>query len=129
VNSKTDSRRYLPAMGPFLAGLRAAGIEDPVCEFRFCPSRKWQMDFAWPERKIALEVNGGLWSGGRHTRGSVLKDYEKLNAAHARGWRVFQCAPPPKGGRLPKRQGVHIPPYLTEPGLWGELTQALRGPA
>lgn len=73
----------------------AAGLPLPVREFRFAaPEREWEADFAWPDEKIILEVEGGAWSGGRHTRGSgYLKDMEKYNNATLRGYRLFRCTP------------------------------------
>ena len=116
-----DATRYLPWIAPFVIG---AGIPLPTYELRFREGRKWRLDVAWPEAKVALEINGGIWTGGRHTRGTVLKDYEKLNAAARDGWLVLQCAPPPK--KLPPRRGVHVPPYLTEPSLWADLITLIR---
>ncbi|BBU05363.1 hypothetical protein [Aeromonas veronii] len=46
-----------------------AGFPDPATELLFHPKRKWRFDYAWPTRMIALEVHGGIHSGGRHTRG------------------------------------------------------------
>ena len=41
---------------------------------------------------IAVEIEGGVWIGGRHTRGKgFLRDIEKYNEAAAMGWRVFRC--------------------------------------
>jgi very-short-patch-repair endonuclease len=70
------------------------GLPEPTTEHRFHPVRKWRMDFAWPEHKIALEVEGGVYSGGRHTRGAgFVKDCEKYNTAASMGWFVFRCQP------------------------------------
>lgn len=64
-------------------------------EFRFHPVRKWRFDLAWPDRMIAVEVDGGVWSGGRHTRGAgFVADCEKTNEATAMGWRVFRFPTP-----------------------------------
>jgi very-short-patch-repair endonuclease len=62
-----------------------------VREHKFCESRRWKFDFAHVESKVAVEIEGGIWTGGRHTRGSgYQKDCEKYNAAAAMGWRVFR---------------------------------------
>jgi very-short-patch-repair endonuclease len=71
------------------------GIPVPETEFKFC-ERFWRFDFAWPEHKVALEVDGGIWlkGGGRHTRGAGwLKDTEKLNTAASLGWRLLRTTP------------------------------------
>lgn len=65
-----------------------------VTEFYFHPKRRWRFDYACPELKIALEVEGGVWTGGRHTRGlGFLKDMEKYNTATTMGWRILRCTP------------------------------------
>ena len=70
------------------------GVPEPATEHRFHPKRKWRFDFAWPDVRLALEVEGGVWTGGRHTRGSgFLGDVEKYNAAAVMGWRVLRCTP------------------------------------
>jgi len=70
--------------------LRAEGYEFKQ-EFKFHPDRKWRFDFAWPEEKIAIEVEGGLFSQGRHTRGrGYIGDMQKYNAAVCLGWRVLR---------------------------------------
>ena len=71
-------------------------------ECRFHPTRKWRSDFIiadpgeinWVlgiEDSILVEIEGGVWTRGRHTRGSgFIKDCEKYNTAAAMGWRVFR---------------------------------------
>ena len=69
------------------------GIE-PVMEHKFHPDRKWRFDLSWPDKLVALEIEGGAWSGGRHTSGSgFVKDMEKYNAAVLLGWRILRCVP------------------------------------
>jgi very-short-patch-repair endonuclease len=69
-------------------------IPEPESEYKFHPTRKWRFDFAWPYKFVALEVEGGVWSQGRHTRGSgFVKDMEKYNAASSLGWRIFRFTP------------------------------------
>lgn len=70
------------------------GLPRPDREYLFHPTRKWRFDFCWPEAKVALEIDGGVWSKGRHTRGSgFIKDMEKLNEAAILGYRVIRCTP------------------------------------
>lgn len=65
-----------------------------VKEHMFHPKRKWRFDYAIPEHKIALEVEGGVWTGGRHIRAQgFLGDMEKYNTATLMGWRVFRTTP------------------------------------
>lgn len=52
--------------------------------------RNWRLDFAWPDRKLAVEIEGGVYSGGRHTRGKGFSmDAEKRNAGVLAGWRIL----------------------------------------
>jgi hypothetical protein len=83
------------AVAVYIVGqLRMAGLPDPVEEFRFAPPRRWRFDLAWPERKLAVEVEGGVWTGGRHTRpAGYLKDIEKYNEASILGWRLVRITP------------------------------------
>jgi very-short-patch-repair endonuclease len=69
------------------------GVEV-VKEYRFYPARRWRFDYAIPEHKIAIEVEGGVWTSGRHTRSKgFLGDMEKYNQATLLGWRVFRVIP------------------------------------
>lgn len=74
--------------------LRACGADLPAAhrEYRFDAVRRWRFDFAWPDARVAVEVNGGRYAfaGGRH---ASPDDYEKLRRAAALGWRVLPVAP------------------------------------
>ena len=66
----------------------------PVKEHRFHPSRMWRFDYAFPEQMVALEVEGGVYTQGRHIRPKgFLGDVEKYNAAAMAGWRVVRTTP------------------------------------
>ena len=67
---------------------------NPVEEYRFHAVRKWRFDYAYVDKKIAVEIEGGIFVIGRHTRGAgFLKDMEKYNAAGLLGWRIFRFTP------------------------------------
>ena len=68
------------------------GLPEPVAEYRFHPERRWRFDYAWPELgAVAVELEGGTWVQGRHTRGGGFeKDCIKYNAAVLLGWRVLR---------------------------------------
>ena len=55
----------------------------------FKRGRKWRCDFVWPDLRLIVEVEGGVYSQGRHTRGSgYTKDVEKYNAIVNAGWNL-----------------------------------------
>lgn len=73
--------------------IRAYKLPPPEREYRLALDRKWRLDFAWPEQKVALEVEGGIWTQGRHSRGAgMTEDMSKYNRAIVLGWRVFRVA-------------------------------------
>ncbi len=60
-------------------------------EYRFDTKRRWRFDRAYPDNLIAIELDGGTFNQGRHTRGmGYSADCEKLNTAILAGWRVFR---------------------------------------
>lgn len=65
-----------------------AGIRKRVKEAGL---HDWKFDFAYPQYRLAIEVEGGTWSGGRHVRGAGYKsDCQKYNAAQLHGWIVLR---------------------------------------
>lgn len=98
--------RSIVALNPGLKRLRTplpfdataffveAGLPEPVREFRFHAVRRWRFDYCFPVHRVALEVQGGIFVNGRHSRGAaLLKEWEKLNTAAGMGWRVLFCQP------------------------------------
>lgn len=80
---------------------RERGLPEPIPEYRFHATRRWRFDFAWPLFLVAVEVEGGIWTQGRHTRGpGVLADMEKYNAAAIIGWRILRYSPQTLGNAL-----------------------------
>lgn len=71
--------------------IRGLKLPLPEREYRFCRGRRWRFDFAWPELKLALEIEGGTYSGGRHVRGDGFEaDCKKYNTAELLGWTVLR---------------------------------------
>ena len=70
---------------------RVNGLE-PEREFIFS-KRRYRFDFAFPEQKLAVEIEGGIWVNGRHNRASSIEaDFEKYALAAILGWRVIRVS-------------------------------------
>lgn len=68
--------------------------QECFAEYKFHDTRKWRFDFAIPDKKIAIEVEGGIWVQGRHNRASgFIKDMEKYNTAASMGWLLIRATP------------------------------------
>ena len=92
ANQAKKSKQVDELHGKVLAQL--VGFPDPATELLFHPKRKWRFDYAWEEQKLALEVHGGIHSGGRHTRGrGFVEDRAKMNEATLLGWTVLEVTP------------------------------------
>ena len=64
---------------------------EVVKEHMFHYTRQWRFDYAIPELKVAIEIDGGVWECGRHNRPQgYINDMEKLNNAAALGWLVLR---------------------------------------
>ena len=65
-----------------------------VREYRFHVERKYRFDFAWVDRKVAVEIDGGIFNGGAHSNPmNILRDMQKGNLATMEGWRVLHYTP------------------------------------
>lgn len=83
----------MKALPVFPAWCRTHGLPSPVAEHRFHPTRKWRLDWAFVEQKVAVEQHGSVWVQGRHTRGGgFLDDRVKMAEAQVLGWKVFEVA-------------------------------------
>lgn len=64
-----------------------------VREHRFDATRRWRFDFAHLPTRVAIELEGGIWSNGAHNRGQHFKsDCDKYNEAQWQEWSVFRLA-------------------------------------
>ncbi len=86
-----NSKYSIPVV---LAFFKEMGLPEPVPEYQFDPNRKWRFDFCFVANKLAVECDGGLFSGGSHVRGAFLiRDHEKKNRAATMGYRILYCTP------------------------------------
>lgn len=80
-----------------------------IKEYRFHPKRRWLFDYADPDIKVAIEIEGGTWTSGRHSRGvGYAKDCEKYNNAILLGWVVFRFT----ADMIKKNPAGHLGPVI-----------------
>ena len=83
---KTDYKQYLELL------FKSLKVE-PQREYMFHPTRKWRLDFAFPDRKIAVEYEGMAFKveKSRHTTISGFSnDCEKYNELAIAGWTLVR---------------------------------------
>ena len=80
-----------PSQGEELMAMHLTAYKIPfVREYEFADRRRFRFDFAIGQH-IAVEVEGGVWSKGRHSRGSgFTTDCIKYNLAALQGWYVYR---------------------------------------
>lgn len=75
----------------FALQVRALKLPEPKRNYKFFPRRRWLIDFAWTGKKLAVEIEGGTWSRGRHVRGQGFEnDCEKYNCLVEAGWTLYR---------------------------------------
>jgi hypothetical protein len=88
IQDTTNEDGYLKSLRFFLPPDSVPVLRH---EHVFDAERKWRFDFAVPEAMVAIEIDGGIYSQGRHVRGSGFeRDHQKLNRAVILGWRVLR---------------------------------------
>lgn len=94
-SSRSPSRHKFVNAGEELLAIHLSelGLEY-VREYRFCPPRRWRLDFWLPLYDLAIEVEGGSWTNGRHTRGAGFEaDMNKYNTLTKLGGRLLRFTP------------------------------------
>jgi len=103
-------KKRKPAYTPeqVMAWCKQHGLPEPVFELKFHPERMWRFDIAWAstkclaeyqlpiivDSKVAIEIQGGIWITGGHSRGAQMKkDWEKWMEAQRMGWKMAWCEP------------------------------------
>lgn len=60
-------------------------------EYKFSAARRWRADYCHTASRTIIELEGGIYSEGRHTRAAgYLGDIEKYNAAAMLGYTVLR---------------------------------------
>ena len=81
----------------FALWLMVEGMPPCAPEHQFHWARKWRFDFAWPQHKVAVEVDGMVYGekkGGHQTVKGRLEDAEKYMAAQRLGWQILTVPGP-----------------------------------
>lgn len=98
---KTATRDLSPAEAAFKLMWATFAPAFPIADDEFSirlpysgTGRKFKADFVHADSKVAIEIQGGVWSGGKHGRGTGIKiDATKLALAQRNGWQVYQVVP------------------------------------
>lgn len=71
--------------------IKAFKHPTPEREITFHPTRKWRFDLAWPDIKVAVEYQGGIFSrrASHSSISGIQRDQEKSNEAQLHGWIVI----------------------------------------
>lgn len=71
-----------------IAGGEGTGVRERL---RRLGLKDWRFDFLWRKSRVAVEIEGGTWSGGRHVTGAgYAEDCRKYNAAALAGFMVLR---------------------------------------
>ena len=76
-----------PSQGEALFALhcQAYGL-TPEREYIFAYPRKWRIDFAWPDKKLAVEIESSV----HRIKGRFSRDMDKYNALQKAGWKLLR---------------------------------------
>lgn len=70
------------------------GIPKPIPEYQFLIERQFRIDYAWPLHLVAMEIEGGIYTNGRHVRPKGFKqDMFKYNVLAELGWLLLRYEP------------------------------------
>lgn len=62
-----------------------------VREYRFSDETDHRADFAFPQWRILVEIDGNIWVKGGHSSGAgILRDIAKTNLAAVNGWTLLR---------------------------------------
>jgi very-short-patch-repair endonuclease len=90
---------YTNLEAAFLHYLRllASDLPKPVSQFAYAPDRRFRADFAYPDARLLIECEGGVFGQQEGKKGKahgsvsgILSDCERSRVASANGYRVFR---------------------------------------
>lgn len=95
MKSKSVKSKHHDFVADLVWQIKVAKLPMPEREYKFHPKRKWKMDLAWVDRKISMEIDGGIWlpKGGHTSGGGFIKNAEKRNEAQLMGWHTYHVVP------------------------------------
>ena len=87
----------------------------PIRQHKAIPKRRFSVDFAWLDAKVCVEVEGGFYTKGGHSRyGAPFPDAEKKNLLQLLGWIVIEA---PAGWHVSDEVLGHLVEALQSRGL------------
>lgn len=113
ANKPPTKKKREPTWDPALTAqvMESFGLPAPTLEHQFHQTRKWRFDFAWPDHRVYMEVEGGIYEHGGHTSITGIKrDIAKYNAAALAGWVGLRVLPE----QLPGKRGLSIEAYVLD---------------
>ncbi len=66
----------------------SAGLPQPQTEWYAVDGRNWRLDFAWPDRKLGIEVQGYA----HRIKGRFEADIEKRAILMLKGWKIMEVS-------------------------------------
>ena len=70
------------------------GGPELVTEEMLNEGRRFRTDFSHAASKVAIEIEGGVWTAGRHLRPlGFISDAQKYNQLEMDGWSVLRLVP------------------------------------
>lgn len=100
--SRSSGKSDLEATFLYYWHIVAPDLPEPETQYKFHPKRRWRLDFAWPDFRLSVEVNG---TGGGGYGNPVV--------CHVCGARVRARL---KGGALGKELRLNDPSHASADG-------------
>ena len=67
--------------------IKLLGLPEPVRQHKYLEDRRYRADFAWPQHKLALEVQGAV----HRITGRFKAEFERRFLLQLHGWTVIEA--------------------------------------